>query len=87
MPERAGHLQTVRMFVNGREVLVSEETTVAAAILAAGQTTFRRSVTGEPRGLLCAMGVCMECRVQIDGKLHQKSCQILCRPGMEVISE
>lgn len=83
-PDRAA--QAVRLQINGRDVMVREGTSVAAAILAAGEIVFRRSVTGEPRGPLCGMGVCMECRVEIDGMAHQKSCQILCRSGMEVIA-
>ena len=43
-----------------------------------------RSVTGEPRGPLCGMGICFECRATIDGMPHQRSCQILCAAGMEV---
>jgi sarcosine oxidase subunit alpha len=30
------------------------------------------------------MGVCFECRVTIDGEPNQRSCQTLCREGMEV---
>ena len=54
------------------------------AVARAGVTTFRRSVTGEPRGPLCGMGICFECRVTVDGRPHVRSCQVLCRPGMEV---
>jgi hypothetical protein len=35
-------------------------------------------------GPLCAMGVCMGCRVTIDGHPHQLACQTLVREGMEV---
>ena len=69
--------------VNGVSVTVSSGTTVAAAILMAEVST-RRSVSGEPRGPLCGMGICFECRVTINGILHQRSCQILCVEGMEV---
>jgi len=69
--------------VNGVPVKVAAGTTVAAAILITGPLT-RRSVTGEPRGPLCGMGICFECRVTIDGTPHQRSCQILCVEGMEV---
>lgn len=58
--------------------------TVAAAVLKAGVNTFRRSVTGEPRGPLCGMGVCFECLVTIDGEAKWRSCQTLCRDGMDV---
>ncbi|HEV2697218.1 MAG TPA: 2Fe-2S iron-sulfur cluster-binding protein, partial [Terriglobales bacterium] len=36
------------------------------------------------RTVLCGMGVCFECRVEIDGRPHQRSCQIVCSPGMKV---
>ncbi|HEY3579109.1 MAG TPA: 2Fe-2S iron-sulfur cluster-binding protein [Pyrinomonadaceae bacterium] len=57
---------------------------VTAAVLEAGTTSFRRSVTGEPRGPLCGMGICFECRVTIDGVAHVRSCQTLCENGMDV---
>ncbi len=57
---------------------------IAAALWNAGIRKFRRSVTGEPRGPLCAMGICFECRVTIDGAVHRRSCLEPCRPGLEV---
>ncbi len=69
--------------VNGVEVSVPEGTTVAVAIAVAGQAC-RLSVTGEARGPLCGMGICFECRANIDGKPHSRSCQIPCTPGMVV---
>ena len=76
--------EVITLFVNGASVTVPEGSTVAAAIVIAGTTLFRRSVTGEPRGPLCGMGICFECRVTINGQTHQKSCQILCVRGMNV---
>ncbi len=48
------------------------------------QSTYRISVTGEKRAPLCGMGTCFECRVTIDGKQHQRGCQIACSEGMEI---
>lgn len=73
----------VTVTVNGSPVSVPPGTTVAVAVMIAGQSC-RTSVTGEPRGPLCGMGICFECRVAIDGRPHCRSCQILCKPGMEV---
>ena len=73
----------VTLTVNGAEVSVPSGATVAAAMAIAGQAC-RTSVTGEPRGPLCGMGICFECRVAINGKPHCRSCQILCESGMEV---
>ncbi|MGH9719282.1 MAG: (2Fe-2S)-binding protein [Bryobacteraceae bacterium] len=76
---------TVR--IDGRDVAVPEGATIAAAILIAGSVQFRRSVSGEPRGPLCGMGICFECRVTIDGAPHARSCLTLCRAGMEVLTD
>jgi sarcosine oxidase subunit alpha len=69
--------------INGRELRVCAGTSVASALLQAGECS-RISVTGERRQPLCGMGVCYECRAEIDGRPHQKTCQILCRDGMQV---
>lgn len=78
--------EPIQLRVNGRAVSVPPGTVVAAAIALAGQTKFRESVLRQPRGPLCGMGVCLECRVTINGQAHCRSCQVLCEPGMEVIS-
>lgn len=74
---------SITLTVDDIMVRVTPGTTVAAAALIAGTQT-RVSVTGEPRAPLCGMGICFECRVTIDGVPHQRSCQILCAPGMQV---
>jgi predicted molibdopterin-dependent oxidoreductase YjgC len=70
--------------VDGNSVSVPQGSMASAAIAAAGKNIFRRSVTGDPRGPLCGMGVCFECRVTIDGRPHTRSCQTVCEPGMEI---
>jgi D-hydroxyproline dehydrogenase subunit gamma len=75
--------EAVGITVNGRSVTVPAGSTVAVAMAVAGQFC-RTSVTGEPRGPLCGMGICFECRVTIDGTSQCKSCQVICRPGMDV---
>jgi predicted molibdopterin-dependent oxidoreductase YjgC len=72
--------------IDGRQIKVTSETTVAAAILQTGQRRFRTSVSGEPRAALCGMGICYECRVTIDGRAHARSCQIRCLPGMSIVT-
>jgi len=74
----------ITLTIDGQSVRVAAGATVAAAILSTGRTAFRRSVHGVPRGPLCAMGICFECRVTIDGVPHRLSCQTLCDVGMEV---
>ena len=74
---------SLRLLVNDVPITVTSGATVASAILIAGIPT-RQSVTGEPRGPLCGMGICFECRATIDGVAHQRSCQVLCTEGMDV---
>ena len=76
--------ETVTLVVDGVSVEMPAGSMVSAAILKTGVTTFRRSTMGEPRGPLCGMGICFECRVTIDGESHCRSCQIVCRHGMDV---
>ena len=75
---------TVEIRVDRKSVRVPVGTIVAAAIARAGVTQFHRSVSGQPRGPLCGMGICMECRVTINGQHGFRSCQILCEEAMEV---
>ena len=82
MPSETIHLQ-----INGKPVAVPAGTVLAAAIAQAGVTKFRRSVTGAPRGPLCGMGICMECRVTINGQTQCRSCQTLCGEGMEILTD
>jgi D-hydroxyproline dehydrogenase subunit gamma len=76
--------EPVTVRINGRLVSVAAGTIVAAAIVQSGETRFRRSVLGTSRGPLCGMGICMECRVAINGRRQCRSCQTLCEAGMEI---
>lgn len=76
--------EAVTLSVNGVPVTVSAGTLVATAVMISGAVSFRKSINGEPRGLLCGMGVCFECRVTINGLTHCRSCQIPCQTGMDV---
>ena len=74
----------ITLRVNDVPVNVPAGSMVTAAVFEAGVASFRRSVTGEPRGPLCGMGICFECRLTIDGVAHVRSCQTLCENGMDV---
>jgi sarcosine oxidase subunit alpha len=77
-------LTRFQIFVDGQAIDADGKATVAAAMWNAGCARFRTSVTGEPRGPLCAMGICFECRVTIDGVPHRRACMETCTPGMKV---
>jgi len=74
----------VQIRVNGVALDVPPDTTLAAALLNAGFSAFRVSVRGEPRGPVCGMGTCFECRVTIDGARGQRACLEPVREGMAV---
>ena len=60
--------------------------TVAVALLAAGIRGFSRNkADGSARGLFCAMGICQDCIVLIDGRATE-ACRTLVEPGMDVRS-
>jgi predicted molibdopterin-dependent oxidoreductase YjgC len=56
----------------GQELHLPEGANLAAALLAAGITTFRHTpVSGAPRGPFCMMGACFDCLVEVDGVTRQ----------------
>lgn len=75
---------TVR--INGQRITVPAGTLVAAAIAQAGVMQCRTSVRGEPRGPLCGMGICFECRATLNGVPHVRTCQRVCEPEMEIVT-
>ncbi len=74
--------EAVTLRVNGKQIDVPANATVAVAMVLAGAR--RKSITGESRGPLCGMGICFECRATIDGRPHSRSCQVVCAADMEV---
>jgi len=78
---------SIKLQVNGEPVSVPAGSMVSTSVAAAGETAFRRSVTGEARAPLCGMGICFECRVTINGQAHSRSCQISATDGQNVITE
>lgn len=70
--------------INNQTRQVPRGTLLAVALAAAGETRFRRSVTGQARGPLCGMGICFECRVTVNLEAHVRACQAICEEGMEV---
>ncbi|MEP7326458.1 MAG: (2Fe-2S)-binding protein [Gemmatimonadota bacterium] len=75
---------TIEILANGKPIQVPPGISVAAALMSAGISDFRTSVLGEPRGPLCGMGICQECRVTINDRLQQRSCLVLVEAGMRI---
>lgn len=69
---------------NHREIQALEGETIAAALSAAGVTTFRHAPSGAPRGLFCGMGACFDCVVTVGGRIGQRACLTQAADGMAV---
>ncbi|MDR3529593.1 MAG: FAD-dependent oxidoreductase [Rhodopila sp.] len=69
---------------DGRRIEALQGETVAAALSAAGVTTFRHTPSGAPRGLFCGMGACFDCVVTVDGRVGQRACMTQAVDGMTV---
>jgi predicted molibdopterin-dependent oxidoreductase YjgC len=75
----------VRFTFNGQELSACPGTSVAAALLAAGQRTLRITKRlAEPRGLFCGMGICFDCLVDIDGCPNIRACRVAVADNMSV---
>jgi D-hydroxyproline dehydrogenase subunit gamma len=71
--------------VDGEAVEAYPGETVATALMAAGRRLARRTAhRGAPRGVFCAIGVCHDCRMVVDGEANVRTCLAPARPGMVV---
>ena len=72
------------VFVNGRPVEARPGDTVAGVLIRDGLRVFRCTASGAPRGLYCAIGICQECLVVIDGASGRRACMTLIAPGQRI---
>ena len=71
--------------VDGKAVEARAGETIAVALLARGQRRLRSTrKQGKPRGLFCAMGICFDCVVTVDGRSGVRACMTTARPGTRV---
>ena len=70
-----------RILVDGRPVDLPEGALLAAAL--GLPPVACRDLAGAPRGPLCGMGQCFECRVRVAGR-EVLACLTPARDGMEV---
>jgi predicted molibdopterin-dependent oxidoreductase YjgC len=85
---RVRHLQrghAVVLVFDGREVPAFAGETIGVALWAAGVRGIRpSSKEGAPRGMFCAMGICYECLVEVDGRPVRACTQPVRGPRMVV---
>ena len=74
--------------LDGEAIDVEPGQTVAAALIAAGHRSWRRTRTGDrPRGLFCGIGVCFDCLATINGRPNQRACLVEAMPGDVVTTQ
>jgi D-hydroxyproline dehydrogenase subunit gamma len=76
--------ESLTVFINGKPTTAYAGETVATVLLADGRRVFRRSATGDPRGLYCGMGICYECLVTVDQQPNVRACVTQVQDGMHV---
>ena len=82
MPQAVDRGEPFEIEIDGELVIAFPGETIAAAALAAGIATLRRSATGSPRGIFCGMGLCQECRMVVDGRPNVRACVTAAVPGL-----
>lgn len=77
----------IRLSFDGQPIDALQGETIAAALTAAGISTFGYRRDGSPRGLWCGMGVCQECLVNVDGVPSIRACMAVAASGMKITSQ
>lgn len=78
----------VTLHVNGHEITARKGQSVWSAMAVAGQVETRKAaLSGDARSAYCAMGVCFECMVEIDGVPNQQACLRQVVDGMHVTTQ
>jgi predicted molibdopterin-dependent oxidoreductase YjgC len=76
--------ESFTLIVNGKRVPAHRGQTIAAALYASGTRVLRHTRNnGRPRGLYCAMGVCFDCVVKVNGETV-RACMRQVEDGMQV---
>ncbi|PVZ72415.1 (2Fe-2S)-binding protein [Pelagibaculum spongiae] len=77
--------QMVEVLINNASVMVAKGSSVWTAMALANQTATRLApVTSQSRSAYCAMGVCFECMVEINGMPNQQACMTEVESGMRI---
>jgi NADPH-dependent 2,4-dienoyl-CoA reductase/sulfur reductase-like enzyme len=78
----------IRVSVNGESVEALPGQTVAAALLAGGQDSWRRTrVAGRPRGVFCGIGACFDCLAVVNGIPDVRACQRIIADGDTITTQ
>ncbi len=75
----------VIIIVDGQEVEALEGEPIAAALVAAGKKVFHKTgKRNDSRGYYCAIGVCSDCFMVVNGQPNVRTCVTPVEKGMHV---
>ena len=78
----------VEFTFDGERIIAFSGQTVAAALLAHGNRTLRKTrVAGKPRGIFCGIGICFDCLVVVNGLPNQRACLLEVQDQMIVLTQ
>ena len=83
-PPLSSDLSSPEFVFDGQPIAFIQGETVGSALLRAGIVHLRTAENGDPRGMLCAIGVCWECRCVVDDRPNTRACMTVARGGMVV---
>lgn len=73
---------------DARPVTAQPGQTVGAALMAAGQRSWRTTRhAGTRRGIFCGIGVCFDCLVTVDGVPNRRACLTVASAGAVVTTQ
>jgi len=84
LPRLAEADSIVTIHLDGEPVAARAGESVAAALLAAGQSPLRTTPSGAARGLYCGMGICWECAILVEDEGVQRACMVEVREGLSL---
>ena len=77
--------RSVKIFLDGAEIMAEEGEPIAVALLNAGIKDFRLSrKKHEVRGVYCANGRCTDCMMIVDGMPNVRTCVTPVADGMQI---
>jgi NADPH-dependent 2,4-dienoyl-CoA reductase/sulfur reductase-like enzyme len=80
-------VERIEFSFDGRRLTGYAGESIAAALTAAGILDLGRRRDSSSRGVFCAMGVCQECLVKVDGAASKRACMVPVASGMAVESQ
>lgn len=83
--EKRSQGKTIYIIFEGKEIPAVENEPIATALMNAGIKDFRYTrKKHEPRGVYCAIGLCTDCMMTVNGQLNVRTCITPVEDGMVV---